>query len=86
MAAAGAFSFSKAFSGSGNNILMMVVGDALLATGAANFLGSKIVRTFGKSECLFIIACVIITAVLSTFLSNSATAVMMFPIMAAAAR
>lgn len=60
------------------------MGDALFATGAANFLGSKIVRTFGRSEKTFIMACVVITATLSAFLSNSATAAMMFPIMAAA--
>lgn len=89
MAVTGASTFSKAFSGFSNDILMMVVGmtivgDALFATGAANFLGSKIVRAFGKSERSFIIACVIITATLSAFLSNSATAAMMFPIMAAA--
>lgn len=89
MAATGASSFSNAFSGFGNDILMMVVGmtivgDALFATGAANFLGSKIVRTFGRTEKTFIMACVVITATLSAFLSNSATAAMMFPIMAAA--
>lgn len=89
MAATGASSFSNAFSGFGNDILMMVVGmtivgDALFATGAANFLGSKIVRSFGRTEKTFIMACVVITATLSAFLSNSATAAMMFPIMAAA--
>lgn len=89
MAATGASSFPNAFSGFGNDILMMVVGmtivgDALFATGAANFLGSKIVRSFGRTEKTFIMACVVITATLSAFLSNSATAAMMFPIMAAA--
>lgn len=89
MAVTGASSFSKAFSGFGNDTLMMVVGmtivgDALFATGGANLIGSKIVKAFGKTEKMFILACTIITAVLSAFLSNSATAAMMFPIMAAA--
>lgn len=89
MAITGASSFSKAFSGFGNDTLMMVVGmsivgDTLFATGAANYIGGKIVKAFGKSEKMFIMACVVITAVLSAFLSNTATAAMMFPIMASA--
>lgn len=89
MAIAGASSFKDAFSGFGNDTLMMVVGmsivgDTLFATGAANYIGKKIVRAFGKTEKMFIMACVVITATLSAFLSNTATAAMMFPIMASA--
>lgn len=85
----GIASFDRCFSGFGDDILMMVVGmmivgDTLFATGAAEYIGGHIVRMFGKTEKMFITACVLITAVLSTFLSNTATAAMMFPIMAAA--
>lgn len=89
MAVLGAAEFSDAFSGFGNDVLMMVVGmsivgDTLFATGAAELLGKRIVKAFGKSERVFIMACIVITAVLSAFLSNTATAAMMFPIMASA--
>lgn len=89
MAVLGAATFNDAFSGFGNDTLMMVVGmavvgDALFATGAAELIGKRIVKAFGKSERVFIMACIIITAVLSAFLSNTATAAMMFPIMASA--
>ena len=55
MAMTGASSFSKAFSGFGNDTLMMVVGmtivgDALFATGGANLIGGKIVKAFGRTE------------------------------------
>ncbi len=89
MSVTGASSYANAFSGFGNDILMMVVGmtivgDALFATGAANFIGGKIVKAFGKTEKMFILACSLIACVLSAFLSNSATAAMIFPIMATA--
>lgn len=78
-----------AFSGFGSDIIMlvagmMIVGDALFETGAALFIGSKIVKAFGKNEKTFVLACTGITIVLSAFLSNAATAAMMYPIMAAA--
>jgi sodium-dependent dicarboxylate transporter 2/3/5 len=84
----GVSTFSRAFAGFSNDILMMVVGmlvvgDTLFATGAAEYLGGKIVKRFGKTEKMFIGASILISAFLSAFLSNTATAAMMFPIMAA---
>lgn len=89
MSVFGVSSYARAFSGFSSDILMMVagmtvVGDTIFETGAAQFLGGKIVKTFGRTEKMFIAATIIITAALSAFLSNSATAAMMFPVMAAA--
>lgn len=85
----GCCSFSTVFSGFGSTITMMVagmmvVGDTLFATGAAQYLGAKLIRLFGKNEKRFLLACVVLTAVISGFLNNSATVAMMLPIMGSA--
>lgn len=82
-------SYNTVFSGFSNNVTMMIigmciVGDTLFYTGAASYLGSKLIKVFGKNEKVFLIACVCISAVLSAFLSNSATVAMMLPISASA--
>ncbi len=85
----GCCSLGTVFSGFSNNVTMMIigmciVGDTLFYTGAASFLGSKLIKIFGKNEKIFLVACIIITAALSAFLSNSATVAMMLPIAASA--
>lgn len=85
----GCCSFSTVFSGFSNTITMMVagmmvVGDTLFATGAAQYLGGKLIRLFGKSEKGFLLASIGLTAVISGFLNNSATVAMMLPIMGSA--
>ncbi len=85
----GCCSLSTVFSGFSNDVTMMIigmciVGDTLFYTGAASFLGSKLIRIFGKNEKIFLMACIVISAVLSAFLSNSATVAMMLPIAASA--
>lgn len=85
----GCCSLETVFSGFSNNVTMMIigmciVGDTLFHTGAASFLGGKLIRIFGGSEKLFLMACIIITAFCSAFLSNSATVAMMLPIAASA--
>lgn len=89
MGICGVTTYARSFSGFSNDILMMsagmiIVGDTLFATGAARLIGTRIVRLFGRSERLFIGATVLITATLSAFLSNTATAAMMIPVMASA--
>ncbi len=80
---------AKAFSGFGNDITLMiigtcVVGDALFYTGAADYIGKRLIALFGGNEKIFLMACIIISAALSAFLSNSATVAMMLPIVGAA--
>jgi anion transporter len=74
----GISSYTRAFSGFSNDILMMVAGMtvvsyAIFETGVAHYWGVK-----------FITASIIITVIISTCISNTATAGIMFPIMAAA--
>ena len=85
----GCCGFDTVFSGFGSTITMMVagmmvVGDTLFATGAAQYLGSKLVGLFGQNEKRFLLASVVLTAVISGFLNNSATVAMMLPIMGSA--
>lgn len=82
-------SLNTVFSGFSNNVTMMIigmciVGDTLFYTGAASYLGGKLIKGFGKNEKVFLIVCVIISSTLSAFLSNSATVAMMLPIAASA--
>ncbi len=81
----GCCSMGTVFSGFSNDVTIMVigmciVGDTLFHTGAATYLGSKLVALLGKNEKRFLIACILISAILSAFLSNSATVAMMLPI------
>lgn len=86
----GVIPFSSAFSGFSNDINLMVigsivVGEALFETGVAQKLGSTIIKMVGANERLFVITCVVLSAVLSAFLSNTAVVAMMLPIVAAVA-
>lgn len=81
----GCCSFNTVFSGFSNNVTMMIigmsiVGNTLFETGVACFFGNKLIKLFGTNERRFLFACMLITAVLSAFLSNSATVAMMLPI------
>lgn len=85
----GASSYKAVFSGYSNDVSMMIigmsiVGDTLFETGVANFLGKKLIRFFGNDEKKFLLASIIITAIMSALLSNSATVAMMLPIMSSA--
>ena len=86
----GVIPFSSAFSGFSNDINLMVigsmvVGEALFETGVAQKLGSTIIKMVGTNERLFVVTCVVLSAVLSAFLSNTAVVAMMLPIVAAVA-
>lgn len=86
----GVISFSDVFSGFANDITMMVmgaviVGEALFETGVAQQLGKGIIRLVGMNERVFLIVCLLISGVLSAFLSNTAVVAMMLPLVASTA-
>lgn len=86
----GVIPFSKAFAGFSNDVTMMVmgsmvIGEALFETGVAQKMGTTIIKMVGTNERLFIIVCVVLAAVLSAFLSNTAVVAMMMPVVAATA-
>ena len=58
---------------------MFVVGQALFETGMANRIGG-VVTKFAKSERMLIIAIMLITGVMSGFLSNTGTAAVLIPV------
>lgn len=74
----------EAFSGFVNTnvilfVAMFVVGGALFETGMANKIGG-IVAKFAKSERQLIVAVMVITGVMSGFLSNTGTAAVLIPV------
>ncbi len=82
--------YSKAFAGFSNDVTMMVIGsiiigETLFETGVAQKIGTTIIRMVGTNERLFIVVCVLVSAVLSAFLSNTAVVAMMIPVVAATA-
>ena len=85
MAVFGVIPLESAFSGFANDIIymvagMFVVGAALFETGAARFIGQRIVSVVGTNEKTFIAALILISIPASAFLSNTATAAIMLPI------
>lgn len=90
MAIFGCIPFSSAFAGFSNDALLMVIGsmvigEALFVTGVAERIGKTIIHRVGTNERLFVVACVVLAAVLSAFLSNTAVVAMMMPIVSAVA-
>lgn len=75
---------SEAFAGYVNSnvilcVAMFVVGQALFETGMANKIGGLVTK-FAKSERQLIIAIMVITGVMSGFLSNTGTAAVLIPV------
>lgn len=60
-------------------VAMFVVGGALFETGMANKIGGVVLK-FAKSERQLIVAIMIITGVMSGFLSNTGTAAVLIPV------
>lgn len=90
MAVFGCIPFSSAFAGFSNDALLMVIGsmvigETLFVTGVAERIGETIIRRVGANERLFVVVCVVLAAVLSAFLSNTAVVAMMLPIVSAVA-
>lgn len=90
MGVLGVIPFASAFAGFSSDVTMMVIGsmiigEALFETGVAQKLGASIIKMVGMREKLFIVVCVVVSAILSAFLSNTAVVAMMLPVVAATA-
>jgi len=85
----GVLPINGAFAGFGNDIVylivgMVIVGNALFETGVAKLIGQKIISAVGTNERLFMLALVPVTTAISMFLSNTATASIVLPLVASA--
>ncbi len=59
---------------------MFVVAGSLFETGLADEIGQRIVRAFGKSESKLLAAVMVVAALLSIFLSNTAVTASLMPV------
>ena len=85
----GVIPMTTALAGFGNDIVfliagMMIVGNALFETGVAKAMGEKIISWVGASEMALTIAIILATVLISLFLNNTATVVLMLSITASA--
>lgn len=83
----GICSFNEAFSGFSNSIVvlvfgMMVVGIAMMDTGAAKLVGNKVSQLSAHNERLFILLAGTAAGLLSSFLSNTSVIAIFLPIIA----
>jgi anion transporter len=91
MALTGIIKYADVSAGFASTVTMMVVGmiivgDSLFETGVAKLIGAKLIKSkLGQNERLFFFVIVIMAAVLSAFLSNSAVVAMFLPIIGAVA-
>ena len=90
-ALAGICTIDEAFSGFSNSTVllmfgMMVVGIAMMDTGAANLIGKYVAKVSGGREKMFILLAGIVSVLLSTFLSNTAVIAIFLPIIASVSR
>ena len=81
----GVIDAKTAFSGLvDNNVIlfagMFVVAGAMFETGLADVIGAKVVRMFGKSERTLLTAVMVVSALLSTFLSNISVVASLMPV------
>lgn len=87
----GICSFGDAFSGFSNSTVilmfgMMVVGIAMMDTGVADILGRQVAKWSRNNEKLFILMAGTVSALLSTFLSNTGVIAIFLPIIEGVAR
>ena len=87
----GVCSVKDAFSGFSNSIVllmfgMMVVGIAMEETGVAALVGHKVAQLSGHKERLFILLAGLVSAAMSTFLSNTAVIAIFLPLIASISR
>jgi len=85
----GVIPYNTAFSGFGNDLLfliigMLVVGATLFETGVAQVIGKRIISMVGTNERVFIVAIILVSTLISLFMSNTATASIILPITASA--
>ncbi len=86
----GVISFKTVFAGFSSDVTMMVLGalilgETLFETGVAEKMGTEMIKLVGNNERLFIIVCILVSAILSAFLSDSAVVAMLIPVVAATA-
>lgn len=65
---------------------VLILGSTVFETGAAEIIGSAIVRRMGRNEKLLIMVLVLTVSILSSFLSNSAVVAIFLPLLASLAR
>lgn len=87
----GVCSLDKAFSGFSNSTVllmfgMMVVGIAMMDTGVAKIIGKYVSKVAAGNEKMFILLAGLASAILSTFLSNTAVISIFLPIIASVAQ
>lgn len=75
----------EALSGFSNSVVIMmvglfVVGGALLKTGLAKMISSRILRFAGTSEMKLLVLIMLVTAAIGAFVSNTGTVALMLPI------
>lgn len=76
---------STVFSGFSNDIIFMIagtmiVGEAMFQTGAAQFIGKKIIKAVGYDERRMIFVLILAGGILSAFTSNSSVMAMFLPL------
>ncbi len=81
----GIISSSQVWSGFSNDTVFMIagtmiVGEAMFQTGAAQFIGTRIVKAVGYNERRMIFVLVLAAGVLSAFTSNSSVMAMFIPL------
>ena len=64
---------------------VLILGNAVFETGAASKIGEAVVKYTGKNEKTFIVVLVLVVALLSAFLSNSAVTAIFLPLLASLA-
>lgn len=92
MAAFGIIPFSSVLSNFGSDTVMMVagvtvIGNTLFETGGAQLLGKTLinVKGVGTNEKVFLIVIIVLVAIISAFVSNTATVAMMIPVISSVA-
>lgn len=76
---------STVFSGFSNDVIFMIagtmiVGEAMFETGAAQFVGKKVIKMVGFNERKMIFVLVLAAGILSAFTSNSSVMAMFLPL------
>jgi len=85
LVATGVLDFGQAFGGFANDMVflivgMVVVGNALFETGAAQTAGRGVLKLVGGNEKFAVIILILIAIIPAAFLSNTAAAAMMLPV------
>lgn len=90
MALLGIIDFSDVYSGLGNDTILLCIGAMVLGigcqeSGLAARIGQLLSHNFAKTEKMFLFAVVVVTSLLSMFMSNITVVAMLIPIVTAVA-